>query len=172
MGLGHVAGDMLPGVFALAAPIFNHQSEIVGVVAASGPKGFIEDSMKATSLVSCECRRSQYQSAWAHQQRTVHEQLGPNRRIASCLSCRCCPIGERHFSDSWRQLGFDEENLYRSQLELGARKARSTGSRAGRRWSQSHRKRCCQVLFQRLGTSPIPLLRLRAASLPSRTYRE
>jgi DNA-binding IclR family transcriptional regulator len=44
VGLGHTAGEMLPGVLALAAPIFNYQREIVGVVAALGPKGFFNDS--------------------------------------------------------------------------------------------------------------------------------
>jgi DNA-binding IclR family transcriptional regulator len=50
-GLGHTAGEMLPGVLALAAPLFNHQHELVGVIAALGPTGFFDDSLDgATAL--------------------------------------------------------------------------------------------------------------------------
>ena len=45
VGLGHTAGEMLPGVLALAAPLFNHQQELVGVIAALGPSGFFDDSL-------------------------------------------------------------------------------------------------------------------------------
>ena len=43
-GLGHTAGEMLPGVLALAAPIFNHQGDVVAVIAALGPSGFFDDT--------------------------------------------------------------------------------------------------------------------------------
>jgi DNA-binding IclR family transcriptional regulator len=43
-GLGHTAGEMLPGVLALAAPLFNHQNELVAVIAALGPAGFFDDA--------------------------------------------------------------------------------------------------------------------------------
>lgn len=45
VGLGHTAGEMLPGVLALAAPLFNHQRDLVGVIAALGPTGFFDDSL-------------------------------------------------------------------------------------------------------------------------------
>ena len=45
VGLGHTAGDMLPGVLALAAPLFNHQQELAGVIAALGPSGFFDDAL-------------------------------------------------------------------------------------------------------------------------------
>jgi DNA-binding IclR family transcriptional regulator len=38
-GLGRVDGDLLPGVAGLAAPVFNHQGELVAVIAALGPQG-------------------------------------------------------------------------------------------------------------------------------------
>ena len=44
-GMGHTAGEMLPGVLALAAPLFNHQRELVGVIAALGPTGFFDDAL-------------------------------------------------------------------------------------------------------------------------------
>ena len=43
-GLGHTAGEMLPGVLALAAPLFNHHGELVAVIAALGPAGFFDDT--------------------------------------------------------------------------------------------------------------------------------
>jgi DNA-binding IclR family transcriptional regulator len=45
-GLGHTAGEMLPGVLALAAPLFNHQQEVAAVIAALGPTGFFDDSLE------------------------------------------------------------------------------------------------------------------------------
>jgi DNA-binding IclR family transcriptional regulator len=49
VGLGHTAGGMLPGVLALAAPLFNHQQELVGVITALGPRGFFDDSLEGTT---------------------------------------------------------------------------------------------------------------------------
>ena len=43
-GWGHSNGEMLPGVLALAAPLFNHQQELVGVITALGPAGFFDDA--------------------------------------------------------------------------------------------------------------------------------
>ena len=43
-GWGHSNGEMLPGVLALAAPLFNHQQELVGVITALGPTGFFDDA--------------------------------------------------------------------------------------------------------------------------------
>lgn len=45
-GLGHAAGEMLPGVLALAAPLFNHHGELAGVIAALGPSGFFDDTVE------------------------------------------------------------------------------------------------------------------------------
>lgn len=45
IGLGHTAGEMLPGVLALAAPVFNHQRELTAVIAALGPAGFFDDTL-------------------------------------------------------------------------------------------------------------------------------
>jgi DNA-binding IclR family transcriptional regulator len=45
-GWGHAHGDMLPGVLALAAPLFNHQQELVGVITALGPTGFFDDTLE------------------------------------------------------------------------------------------------------------------------------
>jgi DNA-binding IclR family transcriptional regulator len=44
-GLGHTAGEMLPGVLALAAPVFNHEGELAAVIAALGPVGFFDDAL-------------------------------------------------------------------------------------------------------------------------------
>jgi DNA-binding IclR family transcriptional regulator len=38
-GLGRVEGDLLPGVAGLAAPVFDHQGDVVAVIAALGPQG-------------------------------------------------------------------------------------------------------------------------------------
>jgi len=38
-GLGRVKGDLLPGVAGLAAPVFDHQGDLVAVIAALGPQG-------------------------------------------------------------------------------------------------------------------------------------
>jgi DNA-binding IclR family transcriptional regulator len=38
-GLGRVQGDLLPGVSGLAAPVFDHQGDVVAVIAALGPQG-------------------------------------------------------------------------------------------------------------------------------------
>lgn len=51
-GLGHTAGEMLPGVLALAAPIFDHDNELAGVVAALGPRGFFDD--RTDGHTACE----------------------------------------------------------------------------------------------------------------------
>jgi DNA-binding IclR family transcriptional regulator len=48
-GLGHTAGEMLPGVLALAVPLFNHQQELAAVIAALGPAGFFDDSLEGTT---------------------------------------------------------------------------------------------------------------------------
>lgn len=45
LGLGHTEGEMLPGVLALAAPLFDHQHELAGVIAALGPAGFFDNSL-------------------------------------------------------------------------------------------------------------------------------
>ncbi|ARP98013.1 IclR family transcriptional regulator [Pseudorhodoplanes sinuspersici] len=45
VGLAHTGGEMLPGVLALAAPLFNNQHELVGAIAALGPNGFFDDSI-------------------------------------------------------------------------------------------------------------------------------
>jgi len=37
-GLGRVDGDLLPGVAGLAAPVFDHQGDLVAVIAAFGPQ--------------------------------------------------------------------------------------------------------------------------------------
>jgi DNA-binding IclR family transcriptional regulator len=36
-GLGRINGDLLPGISALSAPVFNHQKEIAAVLSALGP---------------------------------------------------------------------------------------------------------------------------------------
>ena len=38
-GLGRVDGDLLPGVAALSAPVFDHQNDLVAVISALGPQG-------------------------------------------------------------------------------------------------------------------------------------
>jgi len=38
-GLGRVEGDLLPGVAALSAPVFDHQDELVAVISALGAQG-------------------------------------------------------------------------------------------------------------------------------------
>jgi DNA-binding IclR family transcriptional regulator len=43
-GLGRVEGDLLPGVAGLAAPVFDHQGELVAVMAALGPQGQFDAS--------------------------------------------------------------------------------------------------------------------------------
>lgn len=43
-GLGRVDGDLLHGVSALSAPIFNHQDEIIAVLSAVGPQGIFDNS--------------------------------------------------------------------------------------------------------------------------------
>ncbi len=35
-GLARIAGDQLPGVSALAAPIFDHQGDVAGVIGSLG----------------------------------------------------------------------------------------------------------------------------------------
>lgn len=43
-GLGHTAGEMLPGVLALAAPVFDHEGTLAAVITALGPVGFFDDA--------------------------------------------------------------------------------------------------------------------------------
>lgn len=43
-GLGHTAGDVLPGVLALAAPIYDHNNQLAAVITALGPAGHFNDS--------------------------------------------------------------------------------------------------------------------------------
>lgn len=43
-GLGFVAGEMLPGVLAVAAPVFDRASNLVAVIAALGPAGFFDNA--------------------------------------------------------------------------------------------------------------------------------
>jgi DNA-binding IclR family transcriptional regulator len=44
-GLGHTSGGILPGVLALAAPVYNYNNQLAAVIAALGPKGFFDDSL-------------------------------------------------------------------------------------------------------------------------------
>ena len=44
-GLGHTAGGVLPGVLALAAPIYDHDNQLAAVVTALGPAGHFDDSL-------------------------------------------------------------------------------------------------------------------------------
>lgn len=44
-GLGRVDGDMLPGVSALAAPIFDHTGKIAFVLTALGPQGVFDSRL-------------------------------------------------------------------------------------------------------------------------------
>lgn len=43
-GLGRVAGDLLPGVAALSAPVFDHTGAIAAVLSALGPEGQFDAS--------------------------------------------------------------------------------------------------------------------------------
>jgi DNA-binding IclR family transcriptional regulator len=43
-GLGFVAGEMLPGVLAAAAPVFDHARNLVAVITALGPAGFFDNT--------------------------------------------------------------------------------------------------------------------------------
>jgi DNA-binding IclR family transcriptional regulator len=43
-GLGHVAGQMLAGVHALGAPVFDHQGQLALALTALGPNGGFDDS--------------------------------------------------------------------------------------------------------------------------------
>ncbi len=45
-GLGHVSGQLLPGVNALSAPVFDHQGLLSAVLAALGPAGGFDDHEK------------------------------------------------------------------------------------------------------------------------------
>jgi len=52
-GMGRVDGDLLPGVAALSAPVFDHQSDLVAVISALGPQGQFDadwDGMVADAL--------------------------------------------------------------------------------------------------------------------------
>jgi DNA-binding IclR family transcriptional regulator len=51
-GLGHTAGEMLPGVVALAAPLFNHDQELAGVIAVLGLAGHFDDSLTGPNAVN------------------------------------------------------------------------------------------------------------------------
>ncbi len=60
-GLGHTAGGVLPGVMALAAPIYNHNNQLAGAITALGPSGFFDDSINgetARVLLACSQRLS------------------------------------------------------------------------------------------------------------------
>ncbi|MCZ6859922.1 MAG: hypothetical protein O7I42_06550 [Alphaproteobacteria bacterium] len=43
-GLARVEGDLLPGVAALSAPVFDHQGEIAAVISTLGPQGSFDSS--------------------------------------------------------------------------------------------------------------------------------
>ncbi len=47
-GLARVEGDLLPGVAALSAPVFDHQGEIAAVLSALGPQGRFDSSWQGT----------------------------------------------------------------------------------------------------------------------------
>lgn len=60
-GLGHTSGGILPGVLALAAPIYNYDNKLAAVVTALGPKGYFDDSVHgrtATELLALSARLS------------------------------------------------------------------------------------------------------------------
>jgi DNA-binding IclR family transcriptional regulator len=44
-GLAHTAGGVIPGVLALAAPIYNSSNQLAAVMTALGTAGFFDDSM-------------------------------------------------------------------------------------------------------------------------------
>lgn len=48
-GLGHTAGGVLPGVLALAAPIYDHNNGLAAVVTALGPAGHFDDSLNGAT---------------------------------------------------------------------------------------------------------------------------
>lgn len=48
-GLGHTAGGVLPGVLALAAPIYDHNNQLAAVVTALGPAGHFDDSFSGAT---------------------------------------------------------------------------------------------------------------------------
>jgi DNA-binding IclR family transcriptional regulator len=61
-GLGHTAGGVLPGVLALAAPVFDHNNRLAAVVTALGPSGFFDDSINgktARALLASSRRLSE-----------------------------------------------------------------------------------------------------------------
>ncbi len=45
-GLARVEGDLLPGVAALSAPVFDHQGDVAAVLSALGPQGSFDSSWK------------------------------------------------------------------------------------------------------------------------------
>jgi DNA-binding IclR family transcriptional regulator len=46
VGLGHTSGGVLPGVLALAAPVYNYNNQLTAVITALGPSGFFDDSLQ------------------------------------------------------------------------------------------------------------------------------
>ncbi len=48
-GLAHTAGGVIPGVLALAAPIYNSSNQLAAVMTALGTTGFFDDSMNGAT---------------------------------------------------------------------------------------------------------------------------
>lgn len=51
-GLGRVDGDMLPGIAALSAPVFDHQGEVAAVMSALGYQGTFDASPRGATATS------------------------------------------------------------------------------------------------------------------------
>jgi DNA-binding IclR family transcriptional regulator len=68
-GLGHTAGGVLPGVLALAAPIYDHDNQLAAVVTALGPAGHFDDSLTgptARALLASSRRLSERMGSTVH----------------------------------------------------------------------------------------------------------
>ena len=68
-GLARVRGDLVPGVNAIAAPIFDHKDRIVGVIGALGRSEELDVDYQGAMPPRCFAPQAKFRGDWGDRQR-------------------------------------------------------------------------------------------------------